>query len=111
MRYRVSLADQVCMLLRGSPVGKIKKELKKAEKHNLELDATALEAHHLAQGDITDLVDSLIFAQENGMKFTPMRAMANQFIFMQNGIKLKDKLNSLTGLGVTDLDTHLTKNL
>jgi len=109
MKYRLSLPEQLAMMLRGSPVRKIKTELKKAERYNLELDGTALEAHFLAQGDITDLVDSLIFAQENGMKFTPMRAMAQQFILMHQGeIKLRDKLNSLKGTGVSDLDNYLT---
>ena len=98
------------MMLRGSPVRKIKSELKKAERYNLELDGTALEAHFLAQGDISDLVDSLIFAQENEMKLSPMRAMAQQFILMHQGeIKLRDKLNSLKGTGISDLDTYLTK--
>jgi hypothetical protein len=110
MKYRLSLPEQLAMMLRGSPVGKIKSELKKAERYNLELDGTALEAHFLAQGDITDLVDSLIFAQENGMKLSPMTAMAQQFILKHQGeIKLRDKLNSLKDTGISDLDTYLTK--
>ena len=109
MKYRLSLPEQLAMMLRGSPVRKIKSELKKAEQYNLELDGTAIEAHVLAQGDITDLVDSLIFAQENGMKLNPQRAMAQQFMLMhQGGFKLRDKLNSMKGAGVSDLDTFLT---
>lgn len=97
------------MMLRGSPVRKIKSELKKAERYNLELDGTALEAHFLAQGDIAYLVDSLIFAQQNGMKLNPQRAMAQQFMLMhQGGIKLRDKLKSVKGTGFSDLDTYLT---
>jgi hypothetical protein len=110
MKYRVSIPEQLSMMLRGSPVRKIKSELKKAESYNLDLDGTALEAHFLAQGDITDLVDSLIFAQENEMRLSPMTAMAQQFILKHQGeIKLRDKLNSLKGTGISDLDTYLTK--
>lgn len=98
------------MMLRGSPVRKIRSELKKAERYNLNLDGTALEAHFLAGGDITDLVDSLIFAKENGMKLSPIAAMAQQFILKYEGeIKLRDKLNALKDSGISDLDTYLGK--
>jgi len=96
------------MMLRGSPVRKIKTELKKAERYNLELDGTALEAHFLAQGDITDLVNSLVFAKENGMKLSFQGAAVGQLIAIyQEKVKLLDKLKIMKEEGVDDAEGFL----
>ena len=108
MKYRLSLFEQLAMMLRGSPVRKIKSELKKAERYNLELDGTALEAHFLAQGDITDLVDSMVFAKENGIELTYQTAAVGQLIAKyQEKVTLLGKLKIMKEEGVDNVEDFL----
>ena len=96
------------MNLRGVPVLKIKKELKKAERHGLELGHIDLQAHYLAEGDITDLVDSLVYAKENGMELSFQGAAAGQLMAKyQEKVSLLDKLKIMKEEGVDDAEDFL----
>jgi uncharacterized protein YqfA (UPF0365 family) len=108
MNYKIPLKEMLFMNLRGVPVLKIKKELKKAERHSLELGHMDLQAHYLAEGDITDLVDSLVFAKEHGMKLSFQGAAVGQFIAIyQEKVKLLDKLKIMKKEGVHDAEGFL----
>jgi|GEM_PF-2107384 len=108
MKYNISIVEQICMSLRRTPVGKIKRELKKAEQHKLDLNGQSLEAHFLSSGDISDLTDSMIFAQENGIKLGQRRAAICQLaVQTQGGALLLNKLQEMKAKNTVDIETFL----
>ena len=104
MKYRIPISQQIVMYLRGSPVGKIKKELQKAERHSLDLDGATLEAQFLCEGDITDYTDSMIYAQKNGISLDKQRAAACQLAITKEGIPLLNKLKEMKEKGILDIN-------
>ena len=108
MNYKIPLKEMLFMNLRGVPFLKIKKELKKAERHQLEVGHMDLQMHYLAEGDITDLIDSLIFAKENGMRLSLEGAAAGQLMAIYNEkIKLLDKLKIMKEEGLEDAEAFI----
>jgi uncharacterized protein YqfA (UPF0365 family) len=108
MNYKIPLKEMLFMNLRGVPILKIKKELKKAERHQLEVEHMDLQAHYLAEGDITDLIDSMVFAKENGMDLSFQTAAVGQLMAKyQEKVALLDKLKIMKEEGVDDVEDFL----
>lgn len=107
MRYRIPILKQISMYLRGTPVGKVKKELKKSESYNLDLDENTLEAQFLCGGDITDFTDSMIYAQENGISLDKQKAAACQLAIQGDGTSLLNKLKEMKEKGIVDIGDFL----
>lgn len=65
---RISIGELIAMRIRNVPIKKIVDELIKAQKGGLkEVDLDGLEEHHLAEGDIVNVVDALIAAKNAGI--------------------------------------------
>ncbi|MEO0509380.1 MAG: flotillin-like FloA family protein [Verrucomicrobiota bacterium] len=110
MKYSIPFFETLMMRLRGVPVGKVKRELKKAQKHSLDVDHLFLQAHYLAGGDIEDLMNSIIFTKENGMKLNAQTACAGQLMSKyQDNISFTEKLKIMHSEGIQDADEFLTK--
>lgn len=109
MKYSIPFFETLMMRLRSVPVGKVKKELKKAERHSLGIDHVFLQAHFLAGGDIEDLTDSIVFAKENGIKLDLQTACAGQLMATyQEKVPFLNKLKVMLSEGITDADEFLT---
>ncbi len=111
MNYQIPIKEQIFILLRGTPIGKVKKELKKSAHFGLDIDFTALEAHYLASGNISDLIDSMIFAAENGIHLDKEKAAIYQLVSeAQGGASLLDKLKEMKGLDLKDIASFFWGN-
>jgi hypothetical protein len=58
------------------PVSSIKNCLRLAEQHQLSVSRAELVAHHFAGGNIQELVDALVYAKQNQLELSLMRAAA-----------------------------------
>ena len=101
--YRFPLRDRLLARMRRPPVGEIKRCLKLAEAHQLPIDARQLEAHHLAGGRIVDVVEAMIYAKQNGLNLTRVRAFVQDLV---NGKQqsVRDWLIDRQRRGVTNLE-------
>jgi len=108
MEYKITFSEKIFMYLRGTPVRKLVKELKKAEQYNLDLTAMQLEAHSLASGDITDLADSMIYALKVGIPLDSQRAAACQLALqVSDGATLLETLREMNDHGITNIDAYI----
>jgi len=101
--YRYRIVDQLGSLLRGSPVAKIKRCLRLAEQHGIPITATELEAHHLAGGRITDLLDALVYAAQHHLTLSLHRATV-QDVARGNELRVTEWVAERHRHGITDLD-------
>lgn len=90
-------------LLRGSPVGEIKRCLRVARDNDVRITAAELEAHHLAGGRIGDLVEALAYAKEHGLSLSLTRAAAEDLVH-GGRTKVSDWVRNAHRDGLTDLD-------
>lgn len=110
MKYSIPFLEMLMMRLRGIPVGKVNRELKKVERHSLDVDHVFLQAHFLAGGDIYDLMESIIFSKENGMKLNTQTACAGQLMSQyQENVTFTEKLKVMRSEGIRDANDFLSK--
>ena len=99
--YSYSLFNQVASTLRRSPVGKIKRCLKLAEKHRIPITALELEAHYLAGGRIENLLEALVYAAQHNLNLSVQRA-AVQDLARGREVSVVDWIAACHGRGVID---------
>ena len=75
-QYRLSVGQMIAMCLRRVPIRDVRRCLKTAAEHCLDLNGQDLEAHWLAGGNIAELTAGLALAKRHGLELGKHRAMA-----------------------------------
>ena len=101
--YSYPFRQRILSALRKSPVKKIRKCLEIAKKYDLEITAAQLEAHHLAGGRITDVVDALVLAKQRGLRLPLLRAFVQDLCFGKTR-SVPDWVADCDRRGVKDLE-------
>ena len=101
--YSYPLLQRIGSRLRKSPVDEIDRCLKLAQQHQLPFTAQQLEAHHLAGGRISAVIEALILAKERGVRLPVLRACVQD---LTNGKtrSVKEWVEDCCRRGVTDLE-------
>jgi uncharacterized protein YqfA (UPF0365 family) len=101
--YRYPLRQRLASALRRSPVRQIQACLRLAEEHQLPVTATQLEAHHLAGGRISDVIEALIFAKQRHLDLPVRRALVQDLAYGKTA-SIKDWVAACHARGVTNLE-------
>lgn len=87
------------------PVKIARQNLELAERHNLDVGYKDLEHHFLAGGDLSELLNGMLFAQKSGIKMSFESASARQLWCAASGVSpFREYLGLFLDKGIRDLD-------
>ncbi len=72
----ISLIDKVGLYMRKLPVRAFVQALSKCDEYNIDINVKTLEAHYWASGNISQVVESMVFAKENNIDIDFMEISA-----------------------------------
>ena len=104
--FHPSLMERLALRFMGVPAALVRECLAFCREHGIPMNPGYLQAHHQCGGDIRDLVEGLLFAQDKSLRTTTNTIAAMQFVvFAQGATSVRLKLAQLHEAGVTDLTT------
>lgn len=90
--------------LMNLPYFLLKRELERVERYDLPLSYEDLRMYHMSGGQLSSLVDGLIYAREHGLAISPIKAMSRNLFAQHDGRTLTQHLQELEAAGVRDFD-------